>query len=79
MDKHLCRLAKQFKAAHGGRKMEVMISVPVPRELAIVDQLKNRWPMPDSQKEVNTVVLVHEKSLQLGPEPWHPFRPISFW
>jgi hypothetical protein len=27
MDEHLCQLAKQFKATHGGRKMEVAIFV----------------------------------------------------
>ena len=76
IEKHLCRLAKQFKAAHGGRKMEVMICVPGQHKPPIVFyQLQNRWPMPDLKKEANTGILMYDDPLLLGPEPWYQFHP----
>ena len=77
MENHLCRLAKQFKVAHGGKKMDVMICVPGQQKPPVVFyQLKDKWPLPDLKKEANTVVLVYGDRLLLGPEPWYRFHPL---
>jgi len=61
VDKRLSRLAERFKAAHGGRKMEVAIYVLMGEEsYDIFNQLKNKWPMPELEKEANTAVLLEE-------------------
>ena len=64
MDKDLCRLAKQFKAAHDGRMMEVVFSpcdwYPTP--------LESDFPMPDLEKEANIVPEQHEVSYILSTD-----------
>lgn len=51
MDGDLCRLAKQFKAAHDGRMMELGVSMVGYGAERVLDQLKDEWPMPDMGKE----------------------------
>jgi hypothetical protein len=53
MDRDLCRLAKRFKVASGGRMMRVSI-------VGYHDQgfrrLENEWPMPALKEEANVVI-----------------------
>jgi hypothetical protein len=59
MDRHLCRLARQFKATHRGRKMEVVVSAyrwDYVLKPILAEWLKSGGPMPKLKEEANVVV-----------------------
>ena len=51
LEKHLCRLAKRFKALHGGRLMTVEVRA-APLEIEEPPwRARDEWPMPDLSRE----------------------------
>ena len=56
MDRHLCRLAKQFRATHGGRMMRVEVSMCYPGDASALKRLADGWPMPSLEKEATIVI-----------------------
>jgi len=72
LDVDLFRLAKRFKGAHGGRKMEVEIYVSkswvkVWDSNSLMDELS----MPHLEKEATVVVLEHEDPFILCDVDWY--------
>jgi len=55
MERELCRLAKRFKAAYGGRTMEVKISTSEWYVDQVLERLRSEWPMPNLEKEAKIV------------------------
>ena len=55
MERELCRLAKRFKAAYGGRTMEVKILPYEWHTDQILGRLRKEWPMPNLEKVANIV------------------------
>ena len=54
LEKQLCRLAKRFKTAHGGRKMVVRMNIGGNRAPAA--NFENERPMPDLDQEATVEV-----------------------
>lgn len=55
-DEHLCRLAKRFKAAEGGRKMVVKIIIHENREMFAVFTDQDKPPLPRLSEEAEVEV-----------------------
>lgn len=65
MDNDLCRLAKRFKAANGG-KMVVRISVSDWYAYQVLEELRDEWPMPGLEEETSVVIPKYENFRALG-------------
>jgi hypothetical protein len=67
MERDLCRLAKQFKATHRGRKMEVEVSAfycdRTLKPALVVEWLKSGGSMPNLKEEANVVIMERESLL----------------
>lgn len=58
LEENLCRLAKQFKAAHGGRKMSVEINLNQWETEVLLAQFRNGGLMPNLGEEAKVVMAV---------------------
>lgn len=57
VDGHLTRLAKRFKDANGGKKMEVWAVMSEDYDHPTLQWLNDEWPMPSVKKEAAVAVL----------------------
>lgn len=70
LDKELCRLAKRFKDAHNGRMMEVMVLGSDQCDLAVLEQLKKKWPMPNLAGKATIVIPIYGYRAPRVALPW---------
>jgi len=76
MDVYLCRLAKRFKAAHGGRMMKVEVSVCDWKNVWNMERFRSEWPMPNLEKEAK--VIVPKSVVCRGVGVWHHYHVPTF-
>lgn len=69
MDRHLCRLAKGFKAANGGRTMRVEAIMPWWHDMSILERLRYEWPMTDLEREASVLIMEGKIKVELLAMP----------